>query len=117
MAGFSGTSRLITKHGVDIEYVVVSEGAYNVETGTTENTTISTPIRSYPKRLKITQYNYPNLIGKQAIEFLVVGSALTSPPKTNDKIVYNLDEYNVESFVSYVAYGEVKLLSILAIKA
>ena len=117
MVGFSGTSRLINKHGVDVEYVVVSEGDYNVETGSTENTRTSRTVKCYPKRLKITQYNYPNLIGKQAIEFLMVGGSLSSTPRSNDKIVYNLEEYNVESFVSYVTHGEVKLISILAVKS
>lgn len=117
MTGFTGASRLIDKHGVNVQYVIVTEGGYDVETGTNTNTSVSTSIKSYPKRLKITQYNYPNLIGKQAIEFLVVGGVLTSPPKTNDKIIYDSDEYNVDSFISYVAYGEVKLLKILGVKS
>lgn len=116
MTGFAGTTRLITKHGVDVQYGVVTEDAYNVETGTTSNTTTTTTIRAYPKRLKITQYNYPNLIGKQAVEFLVEGGALATPPRTNDKITYAGDEYNVDSFISIVAYGEVKLLKILTVK-
>lgn len=117
MTVFAGTTRLITKHGVDVQYVVVTEGAYDVETGTTTNTATSTTIRAYPKRLKITQYNYPNLIGKQAVEFLVEGGALVTPPKTNDKITYAGDEYNVDSFISIVAYGEVKLLKVLTVKS
>lgn len=117
MVGFSGTERLIGKHGVDVEYVAVSEGGYDVETGTTTNTRVSTTIRSYPKRLNITQFNYPNLVGRQAIEFLMVGGVLTNPPNVNDKIVYDSVEYNVESFVSIVAYGKVKLLKILTVKS
>lgn len=117
MVGFSGADRLINKHGVDIEYVVVTEGGYDVETGTNTNRTVSTVIRSYPKRLNITQFNYPNLIGKQAIEFLVIGGVLTNPPQLNDKIIYDSVEYNVQSFVSIVAYGKVKLLKIMAIKS
>ena len=116
MTGFAGTTRLITKHGVDVQYVVVTEGEYNIETSTTDNTVTSTTIRAYPKRLKITQYNYPNLIGKQAVEFLVAGGTLLTPPRTNDKIVYDGDEYNVDSFISIVAYSEVKLLKILTVK-
>ena len=117
MAAFSGTKRLIDKHGVFVDYVTVAEGAYNVETGTVENTETSTTIKCYPKRLKITQFNYPNLVGKQAVEFLIPGELFNFTPDTNDKIVYDNDSYSVDSFTSVVAYGKVNLFKVLAVKA
>ena len=111
------SNRQISKHGVSVSYITVLEGAYDVETGTTVNTESTVTLKAFPKRLKITQFNYPNLIGKQVIEFLVAGDSLTSLPKPQDKILYLSDTYTVDSHIAYTALGSICLYKILCVKS
>lgn len=109
--------RQIARHGVLVNYITVTEGAYDVETGTTVNTESTVTFKAFPKRLKITQFNYPNLIGKQVIEFLVAGNSLTSLPKPQDKVLYLTDTYTVDSHIAYTALGDICLFKILCVKS
>lgn len=109
--------RQITRHGVLVDYVTVSEGGYDIETGTTVNTETSIQIKAFPKRVKVSQFNYPNLIGKQVVEFLVAGNAFTTKPSVQDKITYDSDTYIIDSLSTHTALGEVCLYKLLSVKS
>lgn len=109
--------RQIARHGVLVNHVVVSEGGYDIETGTTTNTETSIQIKAFPKRVKVSQFNYPNLIGKQVVEFLVAGNAFTNKPNVQDKITYNSDTYTVDSISTHTALGEICLYKLLSVKS
>ena len=106
----------INTHGVSVSYIKVQEGTYDVETGSTTNTETITSIKSYPKAVKVSQYNYPNLIGKTVLKFLIPGNSI-SGISTQDKILYNGNTYTVDSYTEHTALGEIVLYILLAVKS
>ncbi len=108
--------RLIYRQGTSIAYVNVSTGVYDVETGTTSNAEVITNVTAFPKRVKVNNYNYPNLVGKEVIEFLVVCEDIPSSPKTSDKINYKDSVYTVESYIEVMARGDLVIYKIIASK-
>lgn len=108
--------RRIYPNGVSITFKSITEGTYNPATGTTTNTETSTVITAFPKRVVATNYNFPNLIGKEVTEFLVVATDLATKPKTLDTITRGTDVYTVDNTKEHVARGEVVIYKILAVK-
>jgi hypothetical protein len=106
---------LVYPNGVSITVSTVTNGAYNVETGSVSSTVVSTVIKAFPKRLKATAYSYPALIGKNVTEFLIVGTDLASPPSPLDKITRGTDVYTVDSTSEHVADGVVVLYKVIAV--
>lgn len=102
-------------HGTDATYTAVTEGTYNVETGSTTNSESTSTVRVFPKNVKVNNYNYPNLIGKKVIEFLIAGDAISSPD-TQDFITYNSEKYLVNRYSSHTAQGEIALYKVLCVK-
>ena len=109
--------RQIARHGVLVDYITVTEGQYDVETGTTVNAETTLQVKAFPKRVRATQFNYPSLVGRQVVEFLVAGNAFTASPTTQNKITYLGDTYTLELVSSHTALGEVCLYKLLGVKA
>jgi len=107
---------LIYPNGVSIEYAAVTTGVYNVETGTTANTEVLTTLVAFPKTVKVSQWNYPNLVNKVVEEFLIVGTDLATAPKPQDKITRDSAVYTVDSVREHVAGGQVVIYKVLAYK-
>ena len=107
---------LVYPNGTSITYQSVSDGNYDVETGLTSNTYTDTVITAFPKVFRASQYSYPNLIGKNASEWLVVAPDLPSTPKPLDKILKGAEVHTVETYSEHVAEGEVVLYKIIAVK-
>lgn len=108
--------RQIDKHGQTMTYVVVTEGSYNIETGSTTNTNTEYAVKMYKKHIRANQYNYPNLIGQDAAIFYLVNINLTFIPNIRDKIVVNSNTYVVDSITEHRANSVVVLYKILAVK-
>ena len=114
----ASSKRLIYKHGVDIDYIRTTQGVYDVETGSVTNTESTTTVKAFPKVVRVNSYNYPNLIGKQVVEFLVVCEDLGfSPNISSDKITFNTDLYTIENCTHHTANGALVIYKILATKA
>ncbi len=107
---------LVYKHGLNVTYTAVVEGVYDVDTSSVTNTETSNTIKVFPKRIKATQYNYPNLVSKQVVEFLVIASDLPSIPGNQDKIVFQSETYSVYTYSEHFALGEKVLYKIIAAK-
>lgn len=103
-------------HGVDITFVTVIEGEYSTETGSVVNTEVNTTVKAYPKNVKVSQYNLPNLIGKTVTEFLIVPSDLTVKPNPQDKVIRGGTTYTVDSVREHIAMGELVMLKVLVFK-
>jgi len=117
MNKFDNSTRfMLDRNGHPIVYYEVTEGSYNVETGKVVNTEVSKNLKAYPKIVKANQYNYPNLIGKEVVEFLVSATDLSKTPDVNDKIVYDSKTYMVESYMTHNALGQVILYRITTTK-
>lgn len=110
------TKSFIDTNGISCTYTVVQEGAYNVETGSTTNTETAYTVKMYKKHLKANQYNYPNLVGKDAAMFYLVNDSLTFTPAVRDKITFSGVTYNIDSIQEHSALGVVILYRIVAVK-
>lgn len=111
------TKKHISRHGVLVDFVQVQEGTYDVETSSVTNTETITQIKAYPVAVQVTQYNFPNLVGKEVIKFLLAGDALAVKPSPMDKIIYKGGSYSVVEQQDYTALGEVCLQHLIACKA
>lgn len=110
----TSTLYFITRHGVSITYNSKGLSTYNPDTSKATSSNSSYTIKSYPKHIKANQYSFPNLIGKSLIVFYVANSGLTFTPKPGDEIVHDGLVYQVDSFQSHAALGEVCLYKIVA---
>lgn len=108
--------RLIYPHGVSLVITSVSEAVYNIETGTATSTETSKTVIAFPKTVKVSSYNYPNLIGKSLTEFLVVATDLTSAPRPLDRLTMGTEVLTVDSVSEHVAGGSVVIYKVLAVK-
>ena len=111
------TKKHISRHGVLVDFVQVQEGTYDIETSSVTNTETITQIKAYPVAVQVTQYNFPNLVGKEVIKFLIAGDALVAKPSPMDKIIYKGGSYSVLEQQDYTALGEVCLQHLIACKA
>lgn len=108
--------RLIDLHGINVTYNSVSEPVYDVSTGTVTASSTSSTIKSYPRHIKADQYNFPNLIGKEAYMFYIYNYNITFVPKNGDVIIFNNEEYSVDIIQNTIARGEVVLYRVVAVK-
>jgi len=109
------TASAIDRHGIVATYKVVSEGAYNVNTGTTTNTETSYSIKMYMKQIKANQFNYPTLIGKESGMFYILAYNLAFVPSSNDLITYDGVTYKVDSVQKHNTGSSVVLYKVLAV--
>ena len=106
----------INQHGQSCTYTAVIEGSYNVETGSAVNTESTYAVKMYRKHIRATQYNYPNLVNKDAVLFYLVNYNLDFTPAVRDKITLGSDTYTIDSIQSHSAEGAVVLYRIAAVK-
>lgn len=109
------TKKLITQHALDCDYLSVSTGTYDPALSAVTNTTTTYAITAYPKQVIANSYNYPNLIGKQIIEFYLINESLGFTPKVNDIIEYDSVQYVVTVLRSFTANKEVILYKLLSV--
>jgi hypothetical protein len=108
--------KAINQHGKNCTYTIVTEGAYNIETGSTTNTETSYTIKMYKKHVRANQYNFPNMIGRDSALFYLVNNNLGFLPAPKDKITIDSITYTVDSITEHAADGLVILYKILAVK-
>lgn len=105
----------IYRHGIDLDYKKITTGLYNVETGEPAITSATYRCRIYPKHITANQYNYPTLIGKDAVMFYLANANLGFSIDTNDEITYRSKVYKVQSYQEHVANGLIVLYKIIAV--
>jgi hypothetical protein len=110
------TLRAINTHGRTCTYTIVTEGTYNIETGSTTNTETTHTIKMYKRHIRASQYNFPNLIGRDSALFYLANNNLTFLPAPKDKITIDGVTYTVDSITEHAADGLVILYKILAVK-
>jgi hypothetical protein len=108
--------KAINTHGKVCSYLVVNEGSYNIETGSTTNTETSYSVKMYKKHIRASQYNFPNMIGRDSALFYLANNNLTFVPAVKDKIVIDNTTYTVDSITEHAADGLVVLYKILTVK-
>jgi hypothetical protein len=110
------TSRAISEHGKNCTYTIVTEGAYDIETGSTTNTETAYTVRMYKKHIRASQYNFPNMIGRDSALFYLANNNLSFVPAPKDKITIDAVTYTVDSVTEHAADGLVILYKILTVK-
>lgn len=110
------TIRQIEKHGQTMTYKTVTEGAYDIETGSTTNTDTSYIVKMYKRHIRANQYNYPNLVGQDAAIFYLANNSLAFTPSVRDKIVVDSKSYVIDNIVEHRANGVIVLYKLLAVK-
>ena len=110
------TVNQISTHGTTCVYLSKGNQVYNPATSKSTSTEVSHSVKMYPKHIKASQFSYPNLIGKEVIMFYLANNGLGFTPKVGDYITFNSNRYQVDSFQSHTAIGEVCLYRIIAAK-
>lgn len=110
------TSKAIYQHGKNCTYTVVAEGSYNIETGSTTNSETTHVVKMYKKHVRATQYNFPNMIGRDSALFYLANNNLSFVPAPKDKITIDAVTYTVDSVTEHAADGLVILYKLLAVK-
>ena len=111
------TKKLIARNGLNVTYKSITAGSYNVETGTSSATAVSHTVKSYPKQIIANQYNFPDLINKELIMFYIANDSLSFAVKLQDEIVYKGITYKIVRYQEHMAYGQVVLYIITAVKS
>ena len=109
-------STMVNQHGETCTYTKVTEGTYNVSTGSVTNTETAYTIKAYRKQIKATQYNYPNLVGKNALLVYMAPSTSVGTPEPNDRVTFGSDVFTVDSVQGHIANGEVCLYRLVCVK-
>jgi len=111
----NAATKAIEKHGISVTYKKIGTASYDVNTSAVTSNDTEYNIKAYPKHIKASAYNYPDLIGKEAILFYI-SSASGIVPKQGDFILYNSLQFNVDSFQSHFANGAVVLYRVAAVR-
>lgn len=101
-----------------MQYIsVASTASYDIETGTNVQARTQYNARMYPKQIIANQYNFPALIGRELVMFYLVNDSLAFGVKVNDEITYKGSTYKVLKFQEHMAYGDIVLFRISALKS
>lgn len=109
-------SMLINLHGETCTYIKITSGTYDPNTGSITNSESNITLKAYRKHIKATQYNYPNLVGKNAVLVYITSDSLVGAPSINDKITFGTETFTVDSFQQHAALGEVCLYRVVCVK-
>ena len=92
------TKRLVDKAGKQITYRRVTDGVYDINTGTVSNTETSTTCKAFKVKASLSETQSPNMVGKDLSVFLVAGLDLSFVPAANDFIDYSdlTENYTVQ---------------------
>lgn len=110
------TVKLIDLHGQSMTYTSTVEGTYNIETGSIINTDTNYIVKMYKRHIKANQYNYPNLIGKDASVFYLANNKLKFIPSVRDKITVDSVVYAIDSITEHRTNGVIVMYKLLAIR-
>jgi hypothetical protein len=105
----------INRQGTTVTFKSVVQGTYNTATGIVTNTEVTTTFKAFMKHINVSQYNHPDLIGKETVEFYVAGTSVTDI-KPNDQFVNNSKTYTVVKVQDHWAAGELCLYCAIAVK-
>lgn len=109
--------RAINTHGQSLVYKSVNIGNYSAASGSVTTTETSIILNGYPRQVVANQFNMPNLIGKEIVEFYFQGSDFGAiVPKVNDIVVLNGINYGVTQLRSYRTNGQIVMYKLLAIR-
>jgi hypothetical protein len=107
---------LVGQHAVSMQFTSVQTGSYDPQTSTVTETTQTFNVKAYPKHIKATQYNYPDLIEKEAILLYLANNNLGFVPSVKDFVQYGSTKYKVYSIEEKHAGGQLVMYMIMIVK-
>lgn len=110
------TIRMISRHGDELVYKSFSNSTYDVELGKSVSSIVEYTLKMYPKQIEASQYQFPNLVGKELIMFYLPNNTTGLKPKEGDVINYKNSDYKVHKIQEHVADGEIVLYRIITVK-
>lgn len=106
----------LLRNGALGTYTKYSASVYNIETSSNTSTTTDYQIQMYEKNISTSQYNFPNLIGKQVSMFYIAADSIPFVPQIKDVITFNGTKFAVDSFTEHMAHGQVVMYKIVAVR-
>ena len=116
--GIIGTPhRLIERYAEDVIYTKITFGNYDVATSEpTASTPVTETIKAYPTNISFRDSQQPNLIGKDAMTFLIASSEISGRPKTGETITRGIDVYEVVNSREVVVRGQVVMYKVNVVR-
>lgn len=117
---FRSTSRLINRYGRVVDYVVTTEGVYDVNTSSmSAETETESQIKAYKTKVSYSESQNPNLIGKDSAVYLIAGNSLNFTPDAGDRIVDDSDnsDYQVVVVSKVDLQGAVALWRLICVRS
>jgi hypothetical protein len=111
----NAAKRAIDRNGRSLTYRRLTTGAFDINTGGVAVTSTDTSVKMYKRHIRASQFNLPNLIGKEVAEFYIVATDISFVPKVKDKIVDADKVYTVETYQTNEAAGQVILYKVIAV--
>lgn len=104
----------INLHGESCVHTKVTNGTYDPATGSVSNSETNTTVTAYRKHLKATQYNYPNLIGKDAVYIYLPADSIVGLLSISDKFSFGSSTYAIDSIQEHRALNELVMYRVVA---
>lgn len=98
----------IKRNGEPCVYKKITTGVYDVETSSVSSTEQSYNALAFREVVSATQYNYPNLVGKEVLKVYLQGDEAFSP-SPDDKVIFGSDEFTVKMNQAYRAGSQICL--------
>lgn len=112
----SAVKDALARNGAVGTYTKVSASVYDIETSSSTSTNVDYSVQMYEKHIKTSQYNFPNLIGKQVSMFYIAADSLEFVPRVKDVIAFNGTKFTVDSFSEHMAHGQVVMYKVVAVR-
>lgn len=107
--------RALQRNGLDLQYKSNTR-TVNPVNGVPTTTTVTRTVRAYPRHLEATQFNYPSLIGKDAVMFYLNGD-ISFKPGSADVIEYDGKQYRISTVQSFSARGQICLYTAIGVSS
>lgn len=95
----------VNRNGRILTYTEITRTVDKI-TGKVIENKVDFPVKMYPRSVKATQYNFPDLIGKEVITFYLAVNSLPFTPKMNDVITKDGKIFTIRFYDFHEAHGE-----------
>lgn len=95
----------INRNGRVINFTQIERVVDKIQ-GTVVEQKTTYPVKMYPKHIRASQYNFPDLIGKNVITFYLANYELGFTPKVNDTVEFDSKIFTVRYFDFHEAHGQ-----------
>ena len=110
-------NRAVLRHGKEFVYTRVIRGTFDVSENIVPITEQLSDVLMYKKHIQTTQFNFPNLVGKEVAMFYIPGDAIAFKPAIKDKITDGSITYVIDSIQETIALNAIVLYRLVCVKS